>query len=242
MGYLNLDGKDTRIYVQTGMQTKPDDALKNAQALSQILGEPVGAIINSTQGLGKDIEEYLPKAPSLKDALNEYTYQVLNAQGDKLVVLHSAGNEDAKKALQLGQSLGHQYGSLSFVSLGSPLSNSVMRHSVTQPGATYLGQVNDWRDPVTHPALWVAGTATMAVGGLVAGVALAPATGGTSLYAYFSALVGVSIVGIGGGAGLHSLNNYHPFDKYITKPQAQSILFDWAKKNPQPKSWVTGAP
>jgi hypothetical protein len=75
----------------------------------------------------------------------------------------------------------------------------------------------------------------MAVGGLVAGVALAPATGGTSLYAYFSALVGVSIVGIGGGAGLHSLNNYHPFDKYITKPQAQSILFDWAKKNALPK-------
>ena len=75
MGYLNLDDKDTRIYVQTGMQTMPDDALKNAQALSQIMREPVGAIVNSTQGLGKDIEEYLPKAPTLKDALNEYTDQ-----------------------------------------------------------------------------------------------------------------------------------------------------------------------
>ena len=233
MGYLNLDGKGTRIYVQTGMQTKPDDALKNAQTLSRILGEPVGVIVNSTQGLGKDIEEYLPKAPSLKDALNEYTYQVLNAQGDKLVVLHSAGNEDAKKALQLGQSLGHQYGSLSFVSLGSPLSNSVMRHSVTQPGAMYLGQVNDWRDPVTHPALWVAGTATMAASGfgatqaILVGAAAGPA--GWIAIGGSAAAVGLLTLGKLG------VNVYHPLDNYITKPQAQSILFNWARKSALPK-------
>ena len=106
MGYINTDEKNTRIYVQTGMQTTTEDALKNAQALSQIVKEPVGVIVNGTQGLHKDVEEYLPKAPTVKDALNEYTYQTLNKKGDNMVVLHSAGNEDAKKALQLGQKWG----------------------------------------------------------------------------------------------------------------------------------------
>jgi hypothetical protein len=78
MGYINTDEKNTRIYVQTGMQTTPEDALKNAQALSQIVKEPVGVIVSGTQGLPKDVEEYLPKAPTIKDALNEYTYQTLN--------------------------------------------------------------------------------------------------------------------------------------------------------------------
>ena len=237
MGYLNLDGKDTRIYVQTGMQTKPDDALKNAQALSQIMREPVGAIVNSTQGLGKDIEEYLPKAPSLKDALNEYTYQVLNAQGDKLVVLHSAGNEDAKKALQLGQSLGHQYGSLSFVSLGSPLSNSVMRHSVTQPGATYLGQVNDWRDPVTFSGLFLTSVGVSgAVGALgTIGAAQAILVGAAAGPAGWMAIGGSATAAGLVGLGKLAVDAYHPLDNYITKPQAQSILFNWARKSALPK-------
>ena len=37
--------------------------------------------------------------------------------------------------------------------------------------------------------------------------------------------------------GKLGVNTYHPFEKYITKPQTQSIMFDWARKNPQPKSW-----
>jgi filamentous hemagglutinin len=231
MGYINTDDKNTRIYVQTGMQTKPEDALKNAQSLSKVVGEPVGVIVNSTQGLDKDVQEFLPKAPSIKDALNEYTYQTLNKQGDKLVVMHSAGNEDAKKALQLGQQLGHQYSNLSFVSLGSPVSNSIMRQNVTQTQAQYLGQVNDWRDPVTNPTLWVTGSAALLAGGAAAGVALAPATGGTSLYAYGSALMGGGLGGgLGGGAIVYGINNIHLMEKYIAKPQTQSIMFNWQAK------------
>ncbi len=231
MGYINTDDKNTRIYVQTGMNTKPEDALKNAQTLSKVVGEPVGVIVNGTQGLGNDVQEYLPKAPSIKDALNEYTYQTLNKQGDKLVVMHSAGNEDANKALQLGQQLGHQYSNLSFVSLGSPVSNSIMRQNVTQTQAQYLGQVNDWRDPVTNPTLWVTGTAALLAGGAAAGFALAPATGGTSLYAYGSALMGGGLGGgLGGGTIVYGINNYHPMDQYIAKPQAQSIMFNWQAK------------
>jgi len=227
MGYINIDDQSTRIYVQTGMNTKPEDALKNAQALSKLLGEPVGVIVNSTQGLPNDVQEYLPKAPSLKDALNEYTYQTLNQQGGKMVVMHSAGNEDANKALQLGQTLGHQYGDLSFISLGSPVSDSIMRQGVTQSQAQYLGQVNDWRDPVTNPTLWVAGTGALLISGAIAGTILAPATGGGSLGVYFTTLAGG---GIGGGIGLYGINNYHPLDKYIAKPQAQSIMFNWQSK------------
>lgn len=226
MGYIVTD-TNTRIYVQTGMQTKPEDALKNAQALSQIVKEPVGVIVNGTQGLPKDVEEYLPKAPNVKDALNEYTYQTLNKNSPSLVVLHSAGNEDAKKALQLGQQLGHQYSNLSFLSLASPNSDSVMRSTTTNTNANYLGQINDWRDPVTNPKLWVVGTGAALVGGAAAGVALAPVTGGGSLYGYFTALIGG---GIGGGIGVYGIQNIHPLDNYLSKPQTQSIMFDWKAK------------
>ena len=232
MGYVNIDGQ-ARVFVQTGMQNKPETAAASAQALSQVLGGvSTGYIHNSTQGLDKDVGEYLPNSLSKKDVLNEYTYRTLNAQGPTLIAMHSAGNEDAKKALQAGAMYGKTYENLSFVSLGSPVSNSIMRQSVTAAGANYLGQVNDWRDPVTNPTAWVLGTGALAVGGLVGGVVLAPATGGGSLYAYGSALIGG---GIGGGAIVTGINNIHPLTNYIAKPQSQSIMFDWLKNNPQGK-------
>ena len=95
----------------------------------------------------------------------------------------------------------------------------------------YLGQVNDWRDPVTHSKTWVVGTAALTVGGAVAGVALAPVTGGGSLSAYFMALASG---GVGAGAGLFSIEIFHGLDKYLAKPKSQSILFEWLKANPQP--------
>ena len=233
MGYINTDDKNTRIYVQTGMQTTPEDALKNAQALSQLVKEPVGVIVNGTQGLPKDVEEYLPKAPSVKDALNEYTYQALNKKGDTLVVLHSAGNEDAKKALQLGQQLGHQYNNLSFMSLGSPVSNSTLQAATNNTKANYLGQVNDWRDPVTNPKLWVGGAAVGAVGGV--GYVSALVTGlTTGPIGWVGLIGGTSLVGVS-AAAKYGVDNIHPLDNYIAKPQSQSIKFDWLKQNPNGK-------
>jgi len=211
--------------VQTGINTTRADAGKSAQALSDLLKQPVGYINNGTEGLSGDVSKYLPDTLRKEDVLNEYTYRTLDAKGPTLIALHSAGNEDARKALLAGALYGHQYPNLSFVSLASPVSDNTLRSTTSQAGAPYSGQVNDWRDPVTNPKLWVAGTATLAVGGLVAGVALAPATGGSSLYGYFSAL-------IGGGIGVGSINAYHPFERYIAKPQVQNIMFDWLKANP----------
>ena len=229
MGYINTGDQNTRIYVQTGMNTKPEDAMKNAQALSNVVGEPVGVIVNSTQGLPSDVEEYLPKAPSLKDALNEYTYQTLNEQGAKMIALHSAGNEDAKKALQLGQSLGHHYSNLSFVSLGSPVSGSELKTVTNNTQANYLGQVNDWRDPVTYSGLFLIGLgATGAVGAVGAGQAVL--AGSAAGPAGWMALGGSAAAAGLLGLGKLGVDTYHPLNSYIAKPQAQSIMFNWKAK------------
>jgi filamentous hemagglutinin len=228
MGYLNIDNRSTTVYVETGMKTTMSDAIQNAQKAEGVLRIPVGAIVNGTQGLGGDIDKFLPNNATLTDALNEYTYRTLNDKGPTLIVTHSAGNNDATKTMQLGTQLGNRYPNLSFLSLASPISSSVMQTAVSNVGASFLGQVNDWRDPVTSPKLWVLGTAGMLVGGAAAGVAFAPATGGGSLYSYFTALIGG---GVGGGAGVYGIENIHPFANYIAKPTSQSIMFDWMKKN-----------
>ncbi|MEN9625521.1 MAG: hypothetical protein RJB17_2316, partial [Pseudomonadota bacterium] len=236
MGYVNIDGK-ARVFVQTGMDNTRQDAGVSAQTLSKVLGGvSTGYINNGTEGLNGDVGEYLPNSLSKKDVLNEYTYRTLNAQGPTLVVTHSAGNEDAKKALQAGAMYGKTYENLSFVSVGSPVGGSVMRQSVTSGGANYLGQVNDWRDPVTNPKLWVLGTGAALVGGGALGVALAPVTGGGSLYTYGAVLMGGGLSGgLSGGAIVYGIGNYHALDKYIAKPQSQSIMFDWLKNYPQGK-------
>jgi hypothetical protein len=93
------------------------------------------------------------------------------------------------------------------------------------------GQVNDWRDPVTNPKLWVLGTGVALIGGGALGVLLTPSTGGGSLYAYGSVLMGGGLGGgLGGGSIVYGINNYHALDKYLTKPQTQSIMFDWKAK------------
>ena len=226
MGYINIDNTKTRVYLQTGMQTQPDDAIQNAQKVADVMRVPVGAIVNGTQGLPGDVDKFLPNNATLSDALNEYTYRTLNDKGPTLIITHSAGNNDATKAMQLGAQLGNTYPNLSLMSLASPISDSVIKTASGNTGVNYLGQVNDWRDPVTNPTLWVIGAGAMLAGGAAAGVALAPATGGGSLYSYFTALIGG---GIGGGIGVYGINNYHPLEQYITKPGAKSIMFDWQK-------------
>ena len=228
MSYLATDLAGTRVFVQTGMKTTPADAQKNAQALSNLLHVPVGALTNNTQGYGADIAQYLPNRAALADALNEYQYRTLNAQGPTLIVTHSAGNNDANKALQLGAQLGQKYPNLSLLSTGSPISGSTLEHSARQTDLHYLGQVNDWRDPVTHSKIAGAVALGGLVGGAAAGIALAPATGGGSLYGFFYGVMGAGIGGgIGGGIGKYGIDHFHPFENYIVKPKSQSIMFDW---------------
>jgi Possible hemagglutinin (DUF637) len=229
MGYVNINGQ-ARVFVQTGMDNTRQDAGVSAQALSKTLGGVnTGYINNGTEGLTGDVGEYLPNSLSKKDVLNEYTYRTLNAQGQTLIVTHSAGNEDARKALQAGVMYGHSYDNLSFVSLGSPVSNSVMKNSVTNAGANYLGQVNDWRDPVTYSK--TAGVAV--IGGGLVGVGLA----GVGIVTFNPVLLytGGSIAAGAAGAAGAGIQYVHPFEKYVVKPQSQSIMFDWLKNNPQVK-------
>ncbi len=232
MGYISIDNGNTNVYVQTGMQTTKPDAISNTLKAAGVLNVPVGAIVNGTQGLPSDLEKYLPNNATLADTLNEYTYRTLNEKGPTLIITHSAGNNDATKALQLGAQLGNKYPNLSVLSLASPIPSGVMQTAASNVGANFLGQVNDWRDPVTNPKLWVLGTAGMLVGGAAAGIALAPATGGGSLYAYGAALMGGGVGGgVGGGAIVFGIENIHPFSSYLTKPASQSIMFDWMKRN-----------
>jgi filamentous hemagglutinin len=232
MGYINIDNAKTHIYVQTGMKTQLEDAQRNARIVSDVMRAPVGAIVNGTQGFAGDVDKFLPNNATLSDALNEYTYRTLNDKGPTLIITHSAGNNDATKAMQLGAQLGNTYPNLSLMSLASPIPSSVIKTASGNTGVNYLGQINDWRDPVTNPTLWVIGTGAMLAGGAAAGVALAPATGGGSLYVYGSALMGG---GLGGGAIVSGINYIHPFPQYIAKPATQSIMFDWLKNNPQGK-------
>jgi filamentous hemagglutinin len=204
-------------------------------------GVNTGYINNGTEGLVGDVGEYLPNSVSKKDVLNEYTYRTLNAQGPTLIVMHSAGNEDAKKALQVGAMYGHTYDNLSFVSLGSPVGNNVMQQSVTGAGANYLGQVSDWKDPVTYSKAtttvtlgsFLAGAGTGAVYGATYGPTLLPVLGPAA------PAVVAAVVAAGGlvptAVSLIAMKYSHPFEKYIAKPQTQSMMLDWLKHNPQRK-------
>ena len=224
MGYFKVDDRDTRIYIEAGMNAPLKQSIKDAQILQALVGKPAGAIVQGTQGLPDGTHGSLLQVTMDADTLNEYTYRSLNDQGPTLIVTHSAGNNDAVKAMQLGKQLGHQYPNLSLLSLGSPLPDRKMKVASSDAGVNYLGQVNDWRDPVTHPKVWVLGAGVAVVGGLAAGIATAPATGGGLLYAFGSALFGGGVIG---GAIVHGVDEYHAMEKYLTKPAAKSIMFDW---------------
>ncbi|MBE7939122.1 hemagglutinin repeat-containing protein [Ramlibacter aquaticus] len=240
MGYVNIDGQ-ARVFIQTGMDNSPKDAGVSAQLLSKTLGVNAGYINNGTEGIGGDVGEYLPNFLTKKDVLNEYTYRTLDAQGPTLIITHSAGNEDARKALQVGALYGHSYENLSFFSVGSPVSSSVLEKSVTRAGASYLGQVNDWRDPVTYSrtagsvvvGTIVAGSSYGAVQGCAAGSFAGPL--GCLFMGAAGGFVGAA-PGVGAGLlGFFGLQNYHPFKQYVEKAQSKSVMFDWVKNHPAGK-------
>ena len=239
MGYINLSDACSRIYVQTGMVNRSQDAEKSARQLSELLKQPAGYLNNGTEGLMGDVGEYLPTTLAMKDVLNEYTYRTLNARSPVLIVTHSAGNEDARKALSLGALYGHRYDNLSLISLGSPISASRMQEAAEKSGMHFLGQVNDWRDPVTYSK--TAGTVSLGsfLGGLGYGAVQGSSAdvGGGLLGCVLGGILGGIAGGVAGGipgvAGFYGLQTYHPFDRYLQKPEVQNILFDWQKKQGQ---------
>ena len=174
--------------------------------------------------------------------LNEYTLRILNSKGPTLIATHSAGNEDLRKALLVGALYDHRYDNLSLLSIGSPVGDNALQAVASQSGARYLGQVNDWRDPITYSK--TAGIVSIGsfLGGLFGGLgygAVQGCTAGVSggwLGCIFLGVTGAAVGGAAGAipgfAGYLSLKSYHPFEQYLAKPQTQTILFDWLKANP----------
>lgn len=233
MGYYTTSD-NTRVYFQNGMDNHAPDAKASSALLADLLKQPVGAIINDSHGIGGDVKEYLPDTFTTKDILNEYTYRKLDAQGQPvLIVMHSAGNEDAHKALEAGRVYGYQYPNLSFMSVGSPVSADKLQSIMQQTGATYMGQVNNWRDPVTNSktagALALGVTAAGVWTGMQTGISvMAPMGAGAGpMGAFFSGLIGGAV---GGGAGIFALKNYHPFTQYFQNQQLQQQVLDWQKQ------------
>ena len=95
--------------------------------ISAITGTAVGMIVNDTHGIEGDTAEYLKLPLLTKDVLNEYTYRKLDQSGVPiLIVMHSAGNNDALQALKIGSVYDHQYPNLNFYSLGSPIGSNTL--------------------------------------------------------------------------------------------------------------------
>ncbi|WP_050467503.1 hypothetical protein [Herbaspirillum chlorophenolicum] len=232
----------TRVFFQNGMDNHVPDAKESAALLSGLLKEPVGTIINDSHGVSGDVKEYLPNMFATKDILNEYTYRELNAKGNPtLIVMYSAGNEDAYKALKAGQVYGYTYPNLSFLSVGSPVSAEKLQSVMRQSGSTFLGQINDWRDPVTYSktagalALGVtgAGVWTGVQTGISIGAPMGTPAGPLGVFAtsLIGGAVGVAVGGaVGGSSILYGIKNYHPFAQYFQNQQLQQQALDWQKQ------------
>ena len=224
----NLLDTSKQVYYQSGMLNDKNGVDEEARFLSEELGEPIGKIHNNTHGLVGDVVEYVPKGYEIKDVLNAYMYEALSKKECKsLVVMFSAGNEDAYKALKVLSLEGrHLGGKVDFVSVGSPRGLRSLREAGSAVGANVLGQYNDWKDPVTHPKLWATGFAVLVGYGLIQGGAVGVALLGSSGSGGFmgsipnfviGAGIGGSIgAGIGGGIGNLALKN-HGFDTYLRK-------------------------
>lgn len=232
MGYYLGDGKGgTQIYFQNGMDNKLEDAKATASLISVITGTPVGMIANDTHGIASDTAEYLKLPQQTKDVLNEFTYRKLDQSGvPTLIVMHSAGNNDALQALEIGGLYDHQYPNLSFYSLGSPVGNNALNQIIGNTGGTYLGQTNDWRDPVTYSK--TAGVGVLGTTGY--GIYLGAASGCIlgPLGCFFGGVVGGAAGGlVTAGPGLYGLSNYHPMTNYLGKPVVANTLQQWQRDN-----------
>jgi hypothetical protein len=236
------------IYYENGIKNTEKDAEKGGAFLSKIIGfseEEVGIINNKTHGLLPDLIEY--KNPlDRKDILNAYAYEKISQNGEhNLIVMFSAGNKDALKAMEVlkleNRSLG---GKVDFLSVGSPIGKKELTKAAEKVGANIIGQYNDWKDPVTNPKTWIAGIAVLGIGGAVAGAvtgvgAVPVLTAKTSLEAFFNTVITGAAAGVGAGVvGKYNLTKYHSFESYLdrnvkevdSKEGVQDSLRKWKEK------------
>jgi len=227
VNYVMLEegGEKYMLYYQNGIQNSYEDALSGAEFTRKITGaKEVGVINNPTSGPGAggivgDLSEYTSNEYDLRDAMTAKVYEDISKNGDSenTIVMFSAGNKDAKRALEVlameGRSLNDN---VNFISVGSPVSEADLEKSMSKVDAKLVGQYNDWKDPVANSMGWVSGTGGLALVGGVSGAAVGAsvASGAGPMAAYGGALIGG---GIGGGSLLYSLFKNHSYQSYIEK-------------------------
>ncbi|NOX16607.1 MAG: hypothetical protein GXP61_11420 [Epsilonproteobacteria bacterium] len=221
----------TRVYFANGMENSIKEAKSSAEAISKLINQPVGVIVNKTHGLFGDktgvgdIPEYLKNQYTMKDIINEYTYRKINNEAKKaktkaLIILHSAANEDAPKFISLGKKLGYTYPNLEFISAGSPNSKRKLSNIFKSANAKLIGQVNDWRDPVTHSKTVAAGVIGLGlVGAYFSPEISAIGLAGKTAIGKFAAGAAAGAVGVIGGVNL-----FHPFKTYLKKPKLRDMI------------------
>ncbi|HMM54563.1 MAG TPA: hypothetical protein PKC23_06060 [Candidatus Desulfobacillus sp.] len=235
MDRILLAGQGTRIHVQMHGRMPPEKAAGSAAALAALLGRPAGYLDGRSEGGPGPAGEALPGGLARRLVAIESSYQALNAKGPTLVVVHGEGNQDARKALQAGSLHGHRYENLSFLSLGSPVSASAMEKAISGAGASFLGQINDWRDPVTYSKTATTITAASLLAGAGYGALKGCSTGAIAGGLVGCATLSATYLAVGtvpGILGWLSLTRYHPFERYIAKPEVQRLMFDWTRALP----------
>lgn len=234
MGYYT-SSDNTRVYFQNGLNKNISDHMVSSALLSKFLDEPVEAIVHDQLGLLSYIKECLSIPFSTKDTLNEQIYRSLNSRGKPtLIVLHGYGNKDAYKALKAGQFNGYRYPNLSFLSVGSPVNSDELKLAIQQTGASYLGPIANWRDPMAHfkvvIALLLGFTGVTAWTGMLIGASMAEREGSIEelFYGFLGGDVG-ALCGILFGAipGILMQSKYHTFAQYLENRQLQKLVLDW---------------
>lgn len=243
MGYYTTS-ENTRIYFQDGAKNNAPNAKVASELLSGLLGEPVGIIVNDSNGIANDAAEYLYGRLPAKVVLNEYTYRVLNAQNDAtMVITHGAGNCDAYDALEAGYLFDQQYQNLTFLSVGSSVESRKLQSVLGKNGARYLKQINHGFDVATYPkkaVLFAIGLFPISIGigiwiGLEVATRMGVCTGSLDMFAA-GCLGGYIAVVLNGISELlllsYCMKNYHPFAQYFQNQKLQQQVLDWQKQQP----------
>lgn len=139
---------NTKIVFQNGMNTDQASMNQNLNLFKQDFTN-VGSIHNDSgeYGIISDIFEWKPNYLTTKDVLNAEILQRLSP--NTLVVTHSAGNSDIKKANQVN-SLVNAQTPYYLISVGSPKSATDLKESTKSVGATFVNQINHSNDPVAN--------------------------------------------------------------------------------------------
>lgn len=235
MTNMEPKGDNSMIIFQNGMSTDAKKVKEGILKLAEVTGKEVdeiGMMHNNTDGLGGDLMEYGAEGIRTKDVVNAKYLEKLSKNGEKnLIVAHSAGNKDVKKAMDVLALEGKQIENVDVMSVGSPVGEKELKKSASKVGVNIVGQYNNKLDPITHPKTWVAGTAvsaaTLGVAGAAFGVSMV-GVGASQMAGYGAGLVG-------GGMILTNLAVQHPFNAYVDKNYNGLVddIQQWQKNHDQ---------